>query len=139
MNDGDRIAGEEKERKTEAEVNGQHQARLDMEWITVQRCARPGYLEASNPKHRPQIRVGKDADIKRNVRLMNCSAMLGWCVSSTGLLVCFTAEMCFTSARKTMSLLHNVTRTYHKFNLLAMQNYYELHNNIHNYYTLAMH
>ena len=30
MNDGDRIAGEEKERNTEAKVNGQHQARLKL-------------------------------------------------------------------------------------------------------------
>ena len=62
MNVGDRIAGEKKRRKTEAEVNGQHQARLDKEWITGRRRATPATWRRVIRNIDPHIRVRKDAD-----------------------------------------------------------------------------
>ena len=60
--DGDGGAGENKERKTEVEVVGYHQERLDGERIVREGSARPSSMEASHKNHRPHIKVGKDAE-----------------------------------------------------------------------------
>ena len=60
--DCDGYAVEEEEKKTEAEMDGQNQVQLDREDIIGRIDARPCCLEASNPKHRPHIKVGKYAD-----------------------------------------------------------------------------
>ena len=51
--DSDGYAGKEKERKTEAGVDGQHQARLDREGIIIRRsliasCIEAVYMERHN-------------------------------------------------------------------------------------------
>ena len=56
---GKNCAVEEEEKKTEAEMDGQNQVQLDREDIIGRIDARPCCLEASNPKHRPHIKVGK--------------------------------------------------------------------------------
>ena len=48
--DGDGYAREEKERKTEVEVNGQHQARLDREGIIRQIDKRLSRMHVNNRK-----------------------------------------------------------------------------------------
>ena len=53
--DEDGRGGEEKERKTEVEVDGQCECLLEGEGT------KPGCVEATFPKHRPHIEVGKDA------------------------------------------------------------------------------
>ena len=53
----DTCAREEKERKTETAVNGQHQARLNRKGIIGQRDAIQGCMEATNPKHRSILKV----------------------------------------------------------------------------------
>ena len=58
----DGCSWEEKERKTEAGVDGQHQAQLDREGIIGRRDARPDYLETTTPKHRLHMKVGRNAD-----------------------------------------------------------------------------
>ena len=42
---------EEKERKSEADVDGQRQAQRDREAIIGRICARMGCLKATSPKH----------------------------------------------------------------------------------------
>ena len=53
----------EKERKTEAGVDGQHQARLDREGIITRSNTIMGCLEAISPKHRPNVKDGKHYDV----------------------------------------------------------------------------
>ena len=60
--DGDGCVKEGKERKTEAEVDGQHQEQVDTEGIIRQRGPRPGYLETTISKYRSNIIVEKHAD-----------------------------------------------------------------------------
>ena len=58
--DGDGGAGETKERKTKADVVGQHQERLVGERTVGGGSARPISMEAYHKKHRLHIKVGKD-------------------------------------------------------------------------------
>ena len=52
---------DEKERKTEAGMDGQHHARLDTEGIVGWGDAKPGCLEVIGQQQPPDIEVGKNA------------------------------------------------------------------------------
>ena len=60
--DGAGCAWEEKERKTEADVDGQHQARICRKWTIGKRGAIPSCFEVTSPKHQSHIKVLKVVD-----------------------------------------------------------------------------
>ena len=56
--DGDGCGGEEKERKTETEVDGQCKCGPEGEGTVEGGDARPDWVEATRQKHLPHVEVG---------------------------------------------------------------------------------
>ena len=63
-NDEDGCGGEEKERKTEVEVDGQCES--DREMTVGQGDAKPGCVEATGQKHRPQKKSEKMGELYKS-------------------------------------------------------------------------
>ena len=61
MSDADGCGGGEKERRTEAEVDGQSKYGLEGEGIVGGRDAKQVCMDATGQKHRPHIEVGEYA------------------------------------------------------------------------------